>query len=77
MTLYLTKDLAQRRLKKWINMNKECYAEDNEATVYYDTCTCGQILAKPCTYQEYLKAGDWAGLKKMYIQELEVEEELQ
>ena len=74
LDIYATKDLAKKALKKWIDEHSGCYTDEDSATCYYDVCTCDDPALPPCTYQAYLKAGDWAGLKKRYIVELEIKD---
>ena len=74
--LYLTKELAQKALQEWVYIHPRCYEEETEATCYYDHCVCEDEYQAPCTYHDYLKAGEWAGLERVYIKELEVKEDI-
>ena len=76
LAVYATKELAQKALKQCINEHSGCYVEEDSATCYYDVCICDDPSMTPFTYQAYLKAGDWAGLRKRYIVELEIKESL-
>ena len=79
-SVYSTRELAKEALDNWAAEHSGCYRENNEVICYYDTCICDftrkNMYQAPCTYQAYLKAGDWAGLQKMYIKSLEVKETL-
>lgn len=74
--LYTTEELAREALKYWAESYPGCYKEDDEVTCYYDHCTCDDNYITPCTYQEYLKAGTWAGVTRAFIKEVEVKESL-
>lgn len=73
--LYVDKEKAKDRIDAWARDRPGCYVEEDEAICYYDVCNCEKEYhdAPCCDYQAYLKAGDWAGLEKIYIKEIETD----
>lgn len=72
--LYFKKEDAKKRMEDWAkDFSGPLYKDSNSITAYFDTCTC-ECEAQPetCDYQTYLKAGEWAGLQRVCIEELEV-----
>ena len=72
--LYFKREDAEKRIEDWAKgLEGALYSDSNSTTAYFDVCTCEcDMQPETCDYQAYLKAGDWAGLQKMYIEELEV-----
>ena len=74
VNLYSKREDAQKRLDDWAKeQNGPVYKDSDSVTVYFDVCTCEcDDWPETCDYKAYLKAGDWAGLQKMYVEEHEV-----